>query len=386
MPSARLYADYNATVPILPEALEAMRAAYDVVGNASSVHTEGRAAKRVLENARESLAQVLECGVQQLTLVSGATEGLHLALESANALGFGPAFVFAGEHDAAWAKAPLLFPEMHVIPANRDLLPDLEWLDGALEKVGARALVVMQAVNNETGTVLPLAALSNMVRTRGGAIVCDATQAFGKRSVATFAGLADWTILSSHKIGGPFGVGAIVTASGVSLVNHRPGGGQEGGARAGTHNTPAIAGFAAAARRVAHDDACAAYEARLARERDAFESAIAAQMALVAIAKGAPRVANTSCVAMPGWAAEQQVIALDLAGAAVSAGAACSSGKVKTSRALLAAGWDEGVAGSAIRASFGWATQSGDGARLAEFYLQAARRAGKINASGEVHV
>ncbi len=386
MAPPRLYADYNATSPLRPEAREAFVAALESAGNASSVHTEGRAARRLVEVARETLADILLCQRQSITFVSGATEGLHLALESASALGFGPAFVFAGEHDAVWAKARLLYPDLQVIPGNLDLAPDLEWLEAKLADAGPRPLVVMQAVNNETGTIMPLGALSRIVRPHGGVILCDATQALGKLGYGVVAGFVDWAVVSSHKIGGPFGAGAVVTGAGVSLVNQRPGGGQEGGARAGTVNVPAIAGFAAAARVGATDAACDAYQERLFAEIRAFEERLSElNPRPVVIAEGMLRVANTVCVAMPGWGAEQQVIALDLAGAAVSAGAACSSGKVAASRALLAGGWEESVALCAIRASFGWATQAGDGARLAALYITAAHRAGRLAAAGGAH-
>lgn len=386
MPAKRLYADFNATVPLRPEARAAIEAAWLQAGNASSVHAEGRAAKRMVEGAREDLAAVLGAPSQYLTFVSGATEGLHLALESAKALGFGPAFVFAGEHDAVWAKAQLLYPDFSVIPGNLDLAPDLDWLAEALDRAGPGALVVMQAANNETGAVMPIAALSQIVRARGGVILCDAAQSLGKLGAGLFSGLVDWAVISSHKIGGPHGAGAVMTAPSVSLVNHRPGGGQESGARAGTHNVPAIVGFAAAAKATATEAASTAFQEKLAPEVLAFETAVLNDLpARVVIAERAARLANTSCVALPGWPAEHQVIALDLGGAAVSAGAACSSGKVKTSRVLLACGHDEVVAASAIRVSFGWATAPGDGAKMAELYISAARRAGKTSALGGAH-
>lgn len=375
MTTQRLYADYNATAPLLPEAREAMLAALAVGGNASSVHAEGRAAKRLVEDARETLAALLGGSPQQLTFVSGATEGLHLALESAHALGFGPALVSAAEHDAVWACAHRLYPDLKVIPIDHDTKLDVDWLVAQLAETGARPLLVVQSANNETGTLMPMAQVAHAARACGGAVLCDATQSFGKVEVGAFATMADWIVVSSHKIGGPAGAGAVLTSPAVSLVNLRPGGGQEFGVRAGTQNVPAIAGFAAAAATVAPDRACAASQGRMRRERECFEEAIChALPKRVVIGEGATRLANTSCVALPGWAAEQQVIALDLAGAAVSAGAACSSGKVKASRVLAAAGFGPEVAGCAVRASFGWNSQDGDGQRLAELYIQVAQR------------
>jgi cysteine desulfurase len=348
--------------------------ALDVMGNPSSVHGEGRAARRLLEAAREALAAHFCCAPAAITFTSGATEGLHLALESAHALGFGPCFIGAGEHDAAFAKAQLLYPDAQTIPINLDTVPDRDWLAAQLDRAGGPPLIVMQAANNETGALTAVARIGEMARARGGAVVCDATQLVGKIGFGAIAGAADWIVASSHKIGGPMGAGCIITAPGVSLVNLRPGGGQELGARAGTQNVAAIAGFAAAADVCATDEACAEFQANMATERDAFEAAVSAALPeRVIIAQWALRLANTSCIALPGWGAEKQVIALDLAGAAVSAGAACSSGKVKASRVLQAAGYEDAVAGSAIRVSFGWSNAVGDGERLAGLYIKAAR-------------
>jgi cysteine desulfurase len=374
MPAGRLYADYNATAPLRPEARAAMLHALEVGGNASSVHAEGRAAKKILEGARELLAQALHVPPQAVTFVSGATEGLHLAMESARALGFAPWVIGAGEHDAAWAFAARLYADPIVIPIARAGDVDLAAFDAVLSGVSGKPLVIVQAVNNETGAINALDRIATRTRAIGGAVLCDATQALGKIDATAFVGFADWLVVSSHKIGGPLGAGAVVTAPGASLVNVRPGGGQELGMRAGTQNMPAIAGFAAAAAACASDAAIATFQDASARERDRFEAALGDAFSdRVVIGAEAPRVANTACVALSGWSAEKQVIGLDLAGAAVSAGAACSSGKVKVSRVLTAAGWDESLASCAIRASFGWASAHGDGERLALLYIKAAR-------------
>jgi cysteine desulfurase len=372
--AARLYADHNATSPLRPQARAALLQALEIGGNASSVHTEGRAARKILEGARESLASIVLCPPQAITFVSGATEGLHLALESAHALGFGPCFIGAGEHDAAWAKAHQLYPEAHFIPIDPDTIIDLNWLDAQLENAGPKPLAVIQAANNETGAIMPIARVSDIVRRHHGALICDATQALGKIGAGAIAGCADWTVFSSHKVGGPPGAGALITAPSASIVNLRPGGGQELGARAGTHNVPAIAGFAAAALACATDAACEAFQAATGQERDAFESAINAALPhRVILAQAVHRIANTACVALPGWNAEKQVIGLDLMGASISAGAACSSGKVKSSRVLAAAGFSDDIASSAIRVSFGWSTNPGDGEKLAALYIKCAR-------------
>jgi cysteine desulfurase len=374
----RLYADHNATSALRDTAREAMVRALALAGNPSSVHAEGRAARAVLEDARERLASALEVRSEDVTFTSGATEALHLALDSAKAAGFAPVFVGAGEHDAVWAYAGLRWPDLQTVPLDRAGRIDPDWLAAAIHALpaGVHPLVVMQGANNETGALQPLAQVTALVRVRGGALVCDAVQLAGKEEVARYIGFADWLVISSHKIGGPTGAGALVTLPGTPLTNIRPGGGQERGARAGTQNVPAIAGFAAAAAEALGDAAVADFKARTSAERDQFEDSLAEALPdLVFIARDAPRLSNTACVALPGWEAARQIMALDLAGAAVSAGAACSSGKVKASRVLLAAGWPAEVAGSAIRASFGWSTRAGDGERLAALHLAAAQRA-----------
>jgi cysteine desulfurase len=372
---SRLYADHNATSPLREEARVAMLGALDLGGNPSSVHGEGRAAKRVLEDARETLAGVLECQADAITLTSGATEALHIALESARMVGFEPVFLSAVEHEAVSAYAQNLWPGLELIPVDHNALIDVDWLARRIEQTGGQPLVIAQAANNETGTIQKLVQLSTLARKAGGAFLCDGVQAFGKISVGKFGNLADWLIVSSHKIGGPAGAGALIAAPGALVLNTRPGGGQERGLRAGTPNVAAVAGFAAAARVGCRDEAVAAFSILTQTERNAFERTIAEALPIQILAQGARRLPSTSCVALPGWEAARQVMALDLMGAAVSAGAACSSGKVKTSRVLAAAGFDAGIAGCAIRASFGWTTQPGDGTRLAELYLNAAARA-----------
>lgn len=371
----RLYADHNATSPLRPEARDAMLRGLEIGGNPSSVHGEGRRAKAMLEDARELLADVSEARPEAVTFTSGATEALHLAIASAKPAGFGPVFVSAAEHDAVWSHALRLWPDVEVIPIDRDGRPMLDVLEARLNGVGGRPLIIAQAANNETGVIFPVGRLANLARNAGGALLCDAVQAFGKISVSAFAGFADWLVVSSHKIGGPPGAGALIAAPGAPVASDRSGGGQERGARPGTENVPAIMGFAAAADRACRDDAVAVFQVQTGAERDAFEAAVRIGMPdVVILASEAPRLPNTSCIALPGREAARQVMGLDLAGAAISAGAACSSGKVKASRVLTAAGWPSEVAGSAVRASFGWSNQPGDGARLAERYLNIAAR------------
>jgi cysteine desulfurase len=372
---ARLYVDHNATAPLRPQAREAMLAALDLGGNPSSVHGEGRVAKRLMEDSRETVAAALECAPDAITFTGGATEALHIAMDSAKAMGFGPIYLSSIEHDAVWAYATKLWPDAQIVPVNESAVLDPEWLAHHIAEDGGRPLLIAQGANNETGAIQPLDRLSTIVRAAGGAIICDGVQMLGKLPASSFAGLADWFVVSSHKIGGPAGAGVVVAAPGTTLANNRPGGGQERGARAGTENVAAIAGFAAAARVACSDKAIEAFQALTSVERNMFEKALSEQIAdLEIIGINAFRLSNTSCVATPNWEAARQVMALDIAGFAVSAGSACSSGKVKTSRVLGAAGFGPEVAGCAIRASFGWNTQIGDGQLLAGAYLKAGAR------------
>ncbi len=355
-----------------------MLAALAVGGNPSSVHGEGRAARRVMEDARETLGRVFEVRPDDITFTSGATEALHLAMHSARAQGFSPVLVSAVEHDAVWALASELWPEFETIPVDASALIDVDWLKARLATLspGKRPLVIAQGANNETGTIQKLDAITTMTRAAGGSVLCDAVQMAGKTKVSSFTGMADWLVVSSHKIGAPMGAGALITLPGTAIVNVRPGGGQERGARAGTENVPAIAGFAAAAAIACTDNAVESFACLTTTERNNFEQALVRELEITIIGQSCRRLGNTSCVSAPGWEAARQVMALDLAGAAVSAGSACSSGKVKTSRVIAAAGHDVAIATSAIRASFGWNSTPGDGERLARLYLAAASRAG----------
>jgi cysteine desulfurase len=371
----RLYVDHNATAPLRPQARAAMLAALDLGGNPSSVHGEGRAAKRLMEDSREGLASALVCAPDAITFTAGATEALQLAMDSARAMGFGPVYLSSVEHDGVWAYAARLWPEAVIVPVDQNALIDRDWLAQRIAKDGGKPLLIMQGANNETGTIQPLDRLSTLVRAAGGAVLCDGVQMLGKLPSSSFAGFADWFVVSSHKIGGPAGAGALVAAPGIVLANNRPGGGQERGARAGTENIAAIAGFAAAAEAACSHEAVAAFAVLTQTERNAFEMALAEHInGLVIIAQFARRLPNTSCVAMPNWEAARQVMALDIAGIAISAGSACSSGKVKTSRVLAAAGYGPEIAGCAVRASFGWNSQAGDGHLLAQAYLKAGAR------------
>ncbi len=329
-----LYLDANATEPLRPAAREAALAAMEAVGNPSSVHASGRAARRLLESARERL--VARFGAADLVFTAGGTEANALAVRG---LGAGRrVLVGATEHPAVLAAAP----DAGIVPVRADGQVELDGLAAAL--AGPPALVCLMAANNETGVLHPLAEAAALCRAAGALLHVDAVQAAGRMAVTMDALGADSLAISGHKMGGPKGAGALLLRAGLSPAPLITGGGQERGRRGGTEPLPAIAGMAAAAE--------AGPDTRLARLRDSIEAACLAEGAAVAGA-GAPRLANTTSLILPGAAAETQVIALDLAGVQVSAGAACSSGKVARSHVLAAMGLGE-LAGCAIRVSLPW--------------------------------
>jgi cysteine desulfurase len=331
-----LYLDANATEPLRPAARAAALAAMELAGNPSSVHAAGRAARRVLEAARESLAARFGAAPGEVVFTSGGTEANALAIA-----GLGPGrrvLLGATEHPAVLAAAP----GATLLPVRGDGQLDLDALEAALR--GPPSLVCLMAANNETGVLHPLAEAAALCRAAGALLHVDAVQAAGRIPVTLEALGADSLALSGHKLGGPKGAGALLLRPGLTPAPLIAGGGQERGRRGGTEPLPAIAGMAAAAE--------AEPPAHLAALRDAIEAACLAEGALVAGA-GAPRLPNTASLVLPGVAAETQVIALDLAGVQVSAGAACSSGKVARSHVLAAMGLAE-LAACAIRVSLPW--------------------------------
>ena len=334
----RAYLDWNASAPLRPEARAAMLAALDVMGNPSSVHAEGRAARAVVERARAQVAEALGAGGADVVFTSGATEAAALALAGRDLLAAGI------EHDAvaAWTREAL--------PTGPDGAV-------AVDDPGGAAL---QAANGETGVVQALPA---------GLALVDATQAFGKLPFDFDASGARMAIVSAHKIGGPKGVGALVLRRGLDVAARIRGGGQEMGRRSGTENVVGIAGFGAASEAAARERVAGGWE-RVAGLRDALESHLEARsQGTISVGKGSPRLPNTLCLATPGWKGETQVMQLDLAGFAVSAGSACSSGKVRASRVLLAMGLPPEVAGSAIRVSLGPMTTEAEVRGFAEAWI-----------------
>ncbi len=373
-----IYADYNATAPMRPEAREALLAALALgAANPSSVHRAGRAARAAVETARAQIGGAVGSRAADIVFTSGGTESLALAIQGAVLALDGKAtlIVSAIEHEAAGkaaAHSGVPLETAYVGADGRVNLADLgarlsNW-DAGLK--GTPILVLMLA-NNETGILQPVAEAAALVRAAGGLTVCDAVQAFGKVQVNTALLGADYLALSAHKIGGPQGVGALWHRAGAPLKTRQYGGGQERGLRSGTENVAGIAGFGAAAEAAVRD---LPTFAALSKHRDAMEARLKAEGGVSVIGEGSPRLAGTSNFARAGFRAETQVMALDLAGVCVSAGSACSSGKVKRSLVLMAMGADDALAESAIRVSFGWDTQAEDFGRVADAWLEAARR------------
>lgn len=345
------YLDYNATAPVRPEAAAAVAAALEVTGNASSVHRCGRYARRLVEDAREQVAALAGVGPDRVVFTSGGTEANDLVL---NGCGARSVLVSAVEHPSVLdARA-----DAAVLGVDGEGRVDPAGCAGAVRGLAGPALVSVMAANNETGVLQPVDAVAEIARAAGVRLHCDAVQAAGRVDLAPIAAVADYLTLSAHKIGGPQGAGAVIVGADAPLQARLRGGGQERGRRAGTQNVPAIAGFGAAAVLAQRDLARAG---ELARLRDDLEARLRAHHPGVRFpGAGAPRVANTSCIAVAGLSAETQVIALDLAAVAVSAGAACSSGKVARSPVLDAMGVGDDLAGSAIRVSLGWASTADD--------------------------
>jgi cysteine desulfurase len=360
------YLDWNATAPLRPEAVAAMLDALGCCGNPSSVHRRGRAARRIVERAHEEVAALLG-GVDPsgVIFVSGGTEANNLALRGARRE---RVLVSAVEHNSVRQ----VVATAETIPVDRNGLVVLDALERLLASDPRPALVSVMFANNETGVIQPVAEVAAITRRHNALFHCDAAQAAGKLSLRAGEIGADLVTLSAHKLGGPSGIGALVATGGLDMAPLLRGGGQERGHRAGTENLPGIAGFAAAARAAASE--IAVYN-RVRALRDELEAEIAsAAPEAVIFGTSAPRLANTSAIAMPGVAAETQVIALDLDGVMVSAGAACSSGKVGPSHVLAAMSAEQALAASTIRVSLGWSSSEADIAHFLRSWIALRRR------------
>ena len=369
------YLDANASEPVRPAARAAVLAALDVAGNPASVHGAGRAARRLLETAREQVAACFGASAAGVVFTSGGTEADALAIHG---LGAGRRLIIgATEHDAVRAAVPMAAGGAAILPVDRDGVADLDALARLLAP-GAQdarpALVCLMLANNETGVLHPVAAAAALCRAHGARLHVDAVQAAGRVAIDLGALGADSMAISGHKLGGPQGAGALLLAGDLALAPLLGGGGQERGRRGGTPALPAIAGMAAAA---AEAVAALGDQDRLAELRDRIEAAAlgagAGVMGAGVMGPGAGRLGNTTCLALAGVRADTQVIALDMAGFQVSAGAACSSGKVATSHVLAAMGMGA-LAGAAVRVSLPWNVSAEDVLRFAAAYVEMAGR------------
>lgn len=340
----RTYLDWNATTPLRPEAKAAMIVAMDRVGNPSSVHAEGRAAKSLMEQARAAIATALGADGADIVFTSSATEAAALACAERDLV------CGAVEHDAVTAWCATTLP---VDAAGRVAVAD-------------PANTALQLANSQTGILQSLPP---------GLALTDLTQAFGKVPLAFNWLQADMALISAHKLGGPKGIGALVLRRGQDVPAQLRGGGQEMGRRAGTENLIGIAGFAAAATAAARDLADGVWD-RVAQLRNILELALSTSVnETISVGNEVGRLPNTLCLIAPGWKGETQVMAMDLAGYAISAGSACSSGKVRASRVLRAMGYDEALAGQAIRVSLGPTVTEEDVLRFADTWTKAYAKA-----------
>jgi cysteine desulfurase len=361
MPS-RVYLDWNATTPLRPEARAAMVAAFDLIGNPSSVHAEGRQARRLVEEARVTLAAAVGALPRNVIFTSAGTEANALALSPGlRGPSGGPVerlLVSAVEHASVLAGGRFPADKVGHIRVTRAGVVDLDHLR-ALLKDGPPALVSIMAANNETGALQPVAEAARIVHEAGGLLHVDAIQALGKIPFNINAVGADLATFSAHKIGGPKGIGALVEAEGLAgLEPVLRGGGQELNRRAGTENVAGIAGFGAAVKAALQafpEDA-----KRMASLRDRLENGIRAIAGATIFSDDTERLQNTILFTAPGLKAETAVIGFDLDGIAVSSGSACSSGKVQPSHVLSAMGFDPAVAQGAVRLSLGWSTEPDD--------------------------
>jgi cysteine desulfurase len=354
---APAYLDWNATAPLRAEVAVAMAEALASTGNPSSVHRWGRAARQAIERARGQVAALVGAAPVEVIFTSGGTEANHLALLGVHDRRH---LISAIEHDSIREAVP----QATVIPVTSAGVIDLAALEALLAVTTRPALVSIMLANNETGAIQPVAEAAAIARARGALVHCDAIQGAGKIPVDLRALGVDLLSISAHKLGGPQGVGALVVREGVALTALQRGGGQERGRRAGTENGPGIVGFGVAAELAARDSRSGAAIAELRDRAEAALTAVAPDARV--FAKESPRLPNTLSIGMPGVPASTQVMALDLAGVMVSAGAACSSGKVRRSHVLSAMGASPEEAESAIRASLGWSTTPAEIERLVD--------------------
>lgn len=357
----RHYLDHNATTPVRPEVIEAVAAAMAVVGNSSSVHAEGRAARAIVEAGREKLRTLINAPVNGVILTGGGTEAIHYALHGTVRTGaVKRIFVSAIEHAAVPANAGETGVPVETIPATARGHADLDWLRDRLKNYDAKRdggfLVCVMLANNETGVIQPVREAADIAHDAGGLLFVDAAQAVGKIPVNFVMSGADLMAVTAHKFGGPIGVGALIAGPNLALHPVMRGGGHEENRRAGTHNVPAIAGLGAACDCA---PATIAKGAAIAALRDHMQGAAEDAGARI-WGKDAARLPGTLSLSAAGFQSPTQLMAMDLAGIAISSGSACSSGKTKPSHVLAAMGADEALAACGVRVSLGWNSTDAD--------------------------
>jgi cysteine desulfurase len=356
----RVYLDWNATTPLRREARGAMAAAWDLSGNASSVHAEGRQARRLVEDARAAVASAVNADSRNVVFSSGGTEANALALTPGLRRNGGQAverlIISSIEHASVLAGGRFSGADIALVRVSESGVVDLAHL-AALLTSGPPALVSIMLANNETGALQPVADAAEIVHATGGLLHVDAVQAFGKIPIDIKVLDADLLSVSAHKIGGPKGVGALLLAEGMAGLDALiRGGGQELGRRAGTENVAGIAGFGAAVK--AAMAGLTADMAQVEKLRNRLEEGLRQTGDLFVVAENVPRLPNTTLFAVPGLRAETAVIGFDLEGIAVSSGSACSSGKVQPSHVLEAMGYGPDLAKAGVRLSLGWSTSN----------------------------
>lgn len=362
MPAAFVYLDHNATSPLRPEAFDAMIDALRTGGNPSAVHGVGRKARGLIDKARRQVAERVGALPAEVIFTSGGTEANNMALAGA---GRRRVLISSIEHESVQRAVP----DADIVPVDGEGVLDLAALERTLDASNEPALVSAMFANNETGVLQPMADVVRIARKAGALVHCDAVQAVGKVTVDLHGIGIDYLSLAAHKLGGPTGAGALIVRSDAPFASNRFGGGQETNRRAGTENLSGIVGFGAAA------EAAGGLDSAL---RDCTEAALLAIAPKARVfGSGAKRLPNTTYVSMPGVPAAIQVMALDLANVCVSAGSACSSGKVHRSAVLAAMGVEDAEASSATRISFGWNSQAEDIDRLIAAWRDLYIRVGK---------
>ncbi|MEO1544920.1 MAG: cysteine desulfurase family protein, partial [Pseudomonadota bacterium] len=361
------YLDYNATTPLRPGVRDVLIDALDQFGNPSSVHAEGRTARSYVSKAKTQVAKLVGGSANDIVFCSSATEALNMVVQS----NWDSVITLQTEHAAVLSPAKTYDTANLSIEVTNDGIIDLEALPSVIDTArmfGPRVLVCVQAANNETGVLQPVADVVEICRAAGASVLTDAVQVAGKLPIDVTTLGVDYAVISAHKLGGPKGVGALWVRPGLSATPLITGGGQEKGLRGGTENVASIAAFGFAAECAVKSLETEPADSQVTKE---FERRLVeVSPDCVVIGRNAPRLPNTTSIAMPGRGAETLVIALDLAGFAVSAGAACSSGKVSRSHVIEAMGLGEELSASAIRISRGWETTQDDLDRFVEIWAR----------------